>query len=251
MCSPTEFVEVPKPLTEHRGERRRLGLGAALILVLAFAVYWPALRGQFVWDDVLLVHQNPLVKGKLGLCTIWFRTDFPLSNIAFWAQWRLWGDHPEGYHVVNVLLHTASAVLLWRVLARLRVPAGWLAAMLFAVHPMCVASVAWISELKNTLSLPFYLLSILWYLRFSSELCTSDFGLRTSKWYWLSLGAFVLALLSKTSTVMLPVRVVAARAHCAAGLDSHQPVFCAGAGFRLDERLVSGAWGHGRGSGSE
>jgi Flp pilus assembly protein TadD len=205
MCSPTEFVEVPKPLTEHRGERRRLGLGAALILVLAFAVYWPALRGQFVWDDLLVVHRNPLVTGELGLGSIWFRTDFPLSNIAFWAQWRLWGDNPAGYHVVNVLLHAASAVLLWRVLARLKIRAGWLAAVIFAVHPVCVASVAWISELKNTLSLFFYLLSILWYSRFTSGLRTSDFGLRTSKWYCLSLGAFVLALFSKTSTVMLPV----------------------------------------------
>jgi Flp pilus assembly protein TadD len=68
-----------------------------------------------------------------------------------------------------------------------------------------VASVAWISELKNTLSLPFYLLSILWYLRFTSGLRPSAFGFRTPTWYWLSLGAFVLALLSKTTTVMLPV----------------------------------------------
>jgi protein O-mannosyl-transferase len=74
---------------------------------------------------------------------------------------------------------------------------------------LCVASVAWISELKNTLSLPFYLLSLLWYLRFSSSLRPADFGLRTSKWYWLSLGAFVLALLSKTSTVMLPMVLLA------------------------------------------
>ena len=96
-------------------------------------------------------------------------------------------------------------MLLWRVLARLKVPAGWLAGIIFAVHPVCVASVAWVSELKNTLSLCFYLLSILCYLRLHSGLRTSHFALRTSKWYCLSLGLFLLALFSKTSTVMLPV----------------------------------------------
>jgi Flp pilus assembly protein TadD len=170
------------------------------------------LRGQFLWDDLLVVHKNPLVTGELGLGSIWFRTDFPLTNVAFWLEWLAWGNHPMGYHVVNVLLHAASAVLLWRVLARLRIPAGWLAAMIFAVHPMCVASVAWISELKNTLSLPFFLLSILWYLRSDSQFRGSpSSGPQPSTlnpqpfWYWLSLLAFVLALLSKTSTVMLPV----------------------------------------------
>ena len=123
------------------------------------------MRGQFLWDDFLVVHRNPLVTGELGLGSIWFRTDFPLTNVAFWLEWLAWGDHPAGYHVVNVLLHATSAVLLWRVLAQLRIPAAWLAAMIFAVHPVCVGSVAWISELKNTLSLPFFLLSLLWYLR--------------------------------------------------------------------------------------
>jgi Flp pilus assembly protein TadD len=151
------------------------------------------------------VHRNPLVTGELGLGSIWFQTDFPFANLAFWLEWLAWGKQSVGYHVVNVVLHAVGAVLLWLVLARLKIPGGWLAAMIFTVHPLCVASVAWISELKNALSLPFYLLSILWYLRFDSDLRPSDFGLRASKWYWLSLAAFLLALLSKTSTVMLPL----------------------------------------------
>jgi tetratricopeptide (TPR) repeat protein len=167
-----------------------------------FAVYWPALRGPFLWDDFLVVHRNPLVTGELGPGAIWFRMDFPLTYVAFWLEWLAWGNHPAGYHVVNVLLHATGALLLWRVLAQLKVPAPWLAAMIFAVHPVCVASVAWISELKNTLSLPFFLLSLLWYLQLDSPP-------RPSLRYCLSLLAFVLALLTKTSTVMLPAVLLA------------------------------------------
>jgi Flp pilus assembly protein TadD len=191
---------MPKP-----ANWRREAAGALIIFVAAFAVCWPALRGQFLWDDLLVVQRNPLMTGELGLRTIWFRTDFPLSNVVFWLEWLAWGDHTVGYHVVNVLLHATSAVLLWRVLRRLRVPGCWLAGVLFAVHPLCIASVAWISELKNTLALPFYLLSILWYLESDAEPRPAHLAPRASHWYWLSLGVFVLALLSKTSTVMLPV----------------------------------------------
>jgi protein O-mannosyl-transferase len=229
--------EAPAPLGGRRTSRRQLAWGGGAIFLLAFVVYWPALLGQFIWDDVMLVQGNPLLKGTLGLGTIWFRTDFPLTNIAFWAQWHLWGDHSAGYHIVNVLLHATSAVLLWRVLSLLRIPGGWLAAVLFTVHPVCVASVAWISELKNTLSLPFYLLSLLLYLRADrdTEARTENRGWRiedggckmgghpssilplpslllcrilhppSSFAYGFSVLAFLLALLSKTSTAMLPL----------------------------------------------
>lgn len=203
--SASGLTESPPPRQEEPCDWRRVAAGALIIFLAAFAVYWRVLRGEFLWDDLLVVHRNPLVTGELGLGSIWFRTDFPLTNVAFWLEWLAWGKHPAGYHVVNVLLHAAGAVLLWRVLARLKIPGGWLAALIFTVHPLCVASVAWIAELKNTLSLPFYLLSILWYLRFDSDVRPSDFGFRIPKWYWLSLAAFVLALLSKTSTVMLPL----------------------------------------------
>src|SRR5258708_2701584 len=119
-----------KPLPDCRSNRRMLASGVLVIFLLVFAVYWPALRGQFVWDDTLLVDRNPLVTGALGMGSIWFQTDFPLTLAAFYFQWLAWGHNPAGYHVVNVLLHGISAVLVWGVLARLRIPGAWLAAVM-------------------------------------------------------------------------------------------------------------------------
>ena len=209
MSSPPEPTEAPKPTLEARPDWRRLAGGAAVLVLAVFVVYWPALRGAFLWDDFLVVHRNPLVTGELAPGAIWFHMDFPLTYVAFWLEWLAWGNHPTGYHVVNVLLHATSALLLWRVLAQLKVPAPWLAAMIFAVHPVCVASVAWISELKNTLSLPFFLLSLLWYSSLDPDPRTTHHAPRSSLTYCLSLLAFLLALLSKTSTVMLPVVLLA------------------------------------------
>src|SRR5262245_32673753 len=121
---------------------QRPAWGVALLFLLVVAAYWAALRGQFVWDDPLVIDQNPLVKGQVSLASVWFKTDFPLSTVAFWVQWLFWGKIPLGYHAVNILLHATSAVLIWRVLMRLKVPGAWLGAAIFAVHPVCAGSVA-------------------------------------------------------------------------------------------------------------
>src|ERR1051326_3771265 len=135
---------------------------ALIILALSFFVYRPILPGSLIMDDEKLIQwDNPLVNGKLSPLSIWFRADFPLSTLVFWLQWLAWGKNPAGYHVVNILLHSCSALLIWRLLARLKVPGAWFAAVVFAIHPVAVASVARIAELKNTLSLPFFLLSFL------------------------------------------------------------------------------------------
>lgn len=182
----------------------RILVGAAALVLLAFLVYLPSLRGGFIWDDLLLVNENPLIKGEFTLRTIWFRTDFPLSNMALWLEWLAFGKNATGYRIVNAILHAASCVLLWRLLERLKIPGGWLAAAMFAVHPVAVASVAWISEIKNTLSLPFYLLSVWFYLGAEEGFAANQ--TRPARWkYFFSLIAFVLALFTKTSTVMLPV----------------------------------------------
>lgn len=200
-------IEAPKSVADARTNYRSLVLGVAAIILMTLASYWPALRGGFVWDDMILVEQNQLAKGDLNLRTVWFNTDFPLTTVAFWVQWLLWGKNTLGYHVVNVLLHVASALLVWRVLARLKIPGAWLAGALFAVHPVCVVSVAWISELKNTLSLPLCLLSFWWYLAFEEHQAEHKLA-KARGYYWLSLGAFALALLSKTSIIMLPVALL-------------------------------------------
>src|SRR5271169_55353 len=153
--------------------RARTWWTAALILALALACYWPSLHGGMVWDDDAHV-TRPGLRSLEGLWRIWFdlratQQYYPLLHSAFWVEHRLWGDAALGYHLANVLLHAAAAVLLVLALQRLGVAGARLAGILFAVHPVCVESVAWISEQKNTLSLVFYLLSALAYLRFESD----------------------------------------------------------------------------------
>jgi tetratricopeptide (TPR) repeat protein len=173
---------------------------ALVLAIVTFVVYFPALHGGFVFDDVLII-RSPLVHASDGLYRFWFTKEasdyYPLSWSLWWAEWQAWGMDATGYHVVNVLLHAVNAILIWTVLRRLKIPGAWLAALVFAIHPVNAATVAWISEQKNTLSMLFYALAILLYLRFDEK---SDW-----RWYAASLMAFLLALFSKTAVVMLPV----------------------------------------------
>ena len=174
----------------------------AIIIAVAM-VYLPVLRGDFVWDDFLLITGNPLLKNFSGLVEIWSGGKtadyFPLTNTIFWIEHHLFGANATGYHAVNILLQIANALLVWRLLTRLNIPGAWLAGLIFGIHPVHVASVAWISELKNLLAMFFALLSVLCFLELD------DKRLRNSATaYAASLVFFALALLSKTQVVFLP-----------------------------------------------
>jgi tetratricopeptide (TPR) repeat protein len=165
-----------------------------------------------VWDDDDYVVENPMLRSGEGLRRIWTDTAatpqyYPLTHTTFWVEYQLWGLRPAGYHGVNVLLHAVSVLLLWEALRRLRVPGAWLGAALFALHPIQVESVAWITERKNVLSGLFYLASFLAYLRFARVDGGSEAAPNGRSWgaYATASGLFVCALLSKTVTATLPV----------------------------------------------
>ncbi|HYA17958.1 MAG TPA: hypothetical protein VEF06_10850, partial [Bryobacteraceae bacterium] len=146
---------------------------AAILLVLALIAYFPALRGGFLWDDDRHV-TAPILRSLHGLWRIWFELGatqqyYPLLHSAFWIEHRLWGDTVLGYHLANVCLHATAALLVVLIVQRLALPGAWLAGLVFALHPVCVESVAWISEQKSTLSGVFYLAAALVYLRFDES----------------------------------------------------------------------------------
>jgi tetratricopeptide (TPR) repeat protein len=184
-------------------------------LALALAAYGPAYRAGFVWDDDSYVTANPTLEDRAGLVRIWLDAGanpqyYPLVFTSFWIERRLWGLDPTGYHAVNVLLHGMSAVLLWRALGRLAVPGAWLAGALFALHPVHVESVAWIAERKNVLSGVFFLSALVSYLRGAlGPLRAQPTGRAAAGggqgvFFLLSFVLYVLALLSKTVTAVLP-----------------------------------------------
>ncbi len=198
--SATSFEDAPSLARPSRGAV--FGLGIVLIAA-TFAAHFPATRAGYIWDDDHLLYQNPLILKPGGLHKLWFSTEapdyWPLTATTFWIEWRIWGDNPTPYHVANIALHALAAVLLWRILKRLHLNSlgAFLGGLLFAIHPVTVESVAWIAERKNVLSMVFYLLAILSYLRFQDQ--------SSRAWYAVALLAAIAALLAKTSVVMLPV----------------------------------------------
>jgi hypothetical protein len=189
------------------------GLLAGLIILITLVAYIPAFQGGFIWDDDDYVTENPTLRSVRGLARIWFEPRsnpqyYPLVFTSFWVEYHLWGLNPVGYHVVNALLHGLAAGLLWLLLKRLKVPGALLAAAVFALHPVQVESVAWVTERKNVLSGLFYMGSALCLVRF--------FGLEQEGveqphrfwWYGSGLLLFVCALLSKTVTCTLPAAMV-------------------------------------------
>jgi tetratricopeptide (TPR) repeat protein len=242
-------------------DRRKFFLSLAGLAVLAMLLisYWPSLRGSFIWDDDDYVVNNWTLRSGPGLEAIWLHPTslpqwYPMVHTTFWVEYHLWPRfgvsslNPLGYKIDNLLLHFASSMLLWIILRRLKIPGAWLAAAVFALHPINVESVAWVTERKNVLSGFFYLAALWAYLiRMQNDECSvqnenqetasgsssSDQtlslnsdpnptpvqidsahhrhkykGRRWGGWYFVALGLFVLALLSKTVACSLPVGIL-------------------------------------------
>jgi tetratricopeptide (TPR) repeat protein len=181
-------------------------LAGLALLLLCVVVYTPVWQAGFVWDDNAYIVDNSNLIGLHGLEQIWTTSAAdvsPLSLTTFWVEHALWGLTPGPYHFVNVLAHGACAVVLWRVLLSLRVPGAWIGAALWAVHPVEVESVAWVTELKNSESGICFLLAILYFVRWLRA--PSSAGRVAGKWdYPLALIFAALALACKSSTVILP-----------------------------------------------
>ncbi|MCX6952608.1 MAG: tetratricopeptide repeat protein [Verrucomicrobia bacterium] len=187
------------------GEGRRRLLGPAVLVLLLLIAYLPVWRAGFIWDDDLHLTANPTIVGPDGLREIWTTPAanyFPLVLTNLWFLHALWGLDPLPYHLASLALHAGCALLLWQVLVRLRSRGAWLGAALWALHPVNTESVAWISELKNTQSGVFFLASVLCFLRW---LDAREAGRPGRGAYLLSFACGLGALLSKPSTVMLPV----------------------------------------------
>jgi tetratricopeptide (TPR) repeat protein len=189
-------------------------LGAILLVLAVFIAYRPAASGSFLWDDDDYVTLNPNLRWAGGLLDIWFHPTrspqyYPVTFTTFWLEHHLWGNDPRGYHEINILLHAASALMLWRILKRLGVAGAPIAAAIFALHPVMVESVAWITERKNTLSLLFYLLSMNAYLTFA-RVDEEEPKPANGRWgaYAAALLFFLCALGSKTVTATLPAALL-------------------------------------------
>ena len=217
-----------------RGPVLRSWLLGCLLAALTVSAYLPAFRGGFVWDDDDHVTQNETLRDLNGLRRIWVERGavpqyYPLVHTSFWIEQRLWGLNPAGYHATNIVLHALAAILLWRVLLRLGLSGAFLAALIFALHPVAVESVAWITERKNVLAAVFYFASALCWLRgepFAIDHTPAQRDPKgkkqkapvespadgrtgvVSKWYFISLFFFVCAMLSKTVACSLPAAML-------------------------------------------
>ena len=181
-------------------------IALAVLLALAVGCMVPAVMAEFVWDDIYLT-RSKTVPQLGGLIDIWLSPKshqpeihfWPVTYSSFWLEYRLWGFHPAGYHVVNLILHAGISVLVWTVLRELDIPGAWLAAAIFAVHPVHVEPAAWVIGRKDLLAAMFYLVALLLWIRIA---LTSAPRRRLT--LAMSVIAYGFAILAKTTAVTLP-----------------------------------------------
>jgi len=193
------------PLIDLIKTHWKLLLRALIILVVGGWAFSPALHGDWLWDDDFYITANPLIHDPTRLWKTWFIPGsvvnyFPLTATVQWIEWNLWQNNTLGYHVTNILLHLLGSLLVWRLLSKFGLRLAWLGGLIFALHPTAVESVAWISELKNTLSLPLFLLAMLFWIDYEER--------KKQKDYLLSLGLFLLAMLCKTTMAAFPLVIL-------------------------------------------
>lgn len=177
-------------------------LHAAIIVAAALWIYSPAFHGDWLWDDSMYLSQNSLLRDPGHLWKIWFQPGrfieyYPIEQTVQWLQWQLWGNDTFGYHLTNVGLHLLSALLVWRLLNKFGLNLAWLGGLIFAIHPIMVESVAWIAELKNTLSLPPLLLAACFWIDYEKHGRRKD--------YLRSLGFFIISMLCKIGAATFPL----------------------------------------------
>ena len=178
---------------------------AAVLITVTFLVYQPAWNGKPLLDDNDHMANTPQLRSFQGLSDLWFaphttRQYHPLLDTVYWLEDKLWGQSVLGYHLLSIAMHAVSALLLFAILRRLKIPGAWLAAAVFALHPVHVESVAWMVELKNTLSGSFFFAALLAYLQFDEK--------RTAKWYTLVVVLFTMGVLVKAIVATLPAVVL-------------------------------------------
>jgi len=201
--------------SQHRAPKERpvndlsgnSNLHILIVFLLAVFVYIPSWGGELLWDDSAGVVKSEIIQDPSGWWKAWVAPPrshpdyFPLTTSTFWIEWRFFGENPLGYRLVNSVLHGLGTVAFLLLLKQLGLPAAFWAAAIFAVHPVNVESVAWISERKNVLSMLFSLLAFSWFLRWQAD--------KSSRTYWFALSLFVAALASKASVVALPLLYLA------------------------------------------
>jgi tetratricopeptide (TPR) repeat protein len=205
------------PIDAYDDRRRRFVARAGALAVLAFVAHLPGLGAGWIWTDEAVIPGDPLIHSFGGLLTTWLHpglasaAPLPFASTILYFQFLL-SSGPHLYHLVSLLFHIAGAIALWLVLRRLQVPGAWLAAALFAVHPVEVQSVAWASRQSQTLACLLALLSVLFYLRMAEirPPLPADFEIPPlPRWLWgASLACYLLAVLSNPSTILLPVVIL-------------------------------------------
>ncbi len=198
---PAKVERGPATLPEPAEGGRDVIYKVLVILLAGLFIYAPVFHGGWLWDDDQEITASQILPDPNGLVKTWKGEGgadyFPLKTTVQWLFYRVNGTNSTGWHLLNISLHLACALLVWRLFERLGIREAWLGGLLFCIHPILAESVGWVSELKNTLSLVFLLISMLAWLTFDQR--------KKESAYWWALVFFIAAILGKTSVVMYPV----------------------------------------------